>query len=489
MREIWIPELLGSLFMLVFLVRPLFKGLWPLDGIAWFPLLALGITVVIFPAYGFRPEVIPLAAVHLLITLTNLNPLLTGAHRNAEFHEQRALFTVLSLVFLAFSAALALWFAPVLRDPVNSRKVTLRGPGGAGSPVYTLHIFEGGESPEGRPLIFLVPPEFGRLNAVDGLCAALGRRGFTVVSYTYPASPARLFRFWRAFHSGTRLKKANDTGRALETEKKAEIEFILTYLKENLGSLAPGADGDALFLAGWGAGGSALTYLCAEQGGPGPRETAPGRRVTTAYGALGLVVVEGRFWSSWVPAPPPPAAEASNAFFAFLAGVRNWLGRLRPARIEGPGTPPQPAIPTLYLVSDRALEEDGKQQSYAAVFAALRNSGAPALLAALEGAGPLDYSDFRAEYPLYTALLPGSGKDNREGGGEGNGDYRERTAALIALFCGQAASFKAETGTVGGGTPGGTGGGTAAAFTGRLRLPGGLHLETRSWNLGDLRLY
>jgi hypothetical protein len=508
MQEIWIPELLSFLFTFVFLVRPLFKGLWPLDGIAWFPLLALGTTVIIFPAYGFRPECIPLAAAHFLITLMNLNPLLTGAQRNARFHEQGALFTVLSIVFLVLSTALALCFAPVLQDPVNPRNFTLQGPGGAGSPVYTLHIFEDGDSPGsgedspgGRPLIFLVPPEFGRLNAVDRLCAALGRQGFTVISYTSSASgsPGRLFRLWRAFHGGTRSKKANDAGRALEAEKKAEIEFVLTYLKENLASLAPGVNGDAVFLAGWGAGGSALAYLCAapEQNGPGFRKGAPSRmaammaaaaKVKPAYGARGLVVVEGRFWSSWVPASPRPAAESSNVFFAFLARVQSWLGRFRPERIEGPGTPPQPVIPTLYLVSDKALDEGRNQRSYAAAFAALRNSGVPAILAALEGAGPLDYSDFRAEYPLYTALLPGRGKNS---GGDRR-DYLEKSAALIARFCrlcaeppsGSGAKTGTETETETGAKTGSSG-----AFTGKLRLPGGLYLETRYWNFGDLRLY
>jgi hypothetical protein len=462
--------------MLVFLVRPLFKGLWPLDGIAWLPSLALGTAVIIFPAYGFRPECIPLAAGCFLITLMNIRPLLTGASRNAEFHEQRTLFTVSSIAFLVFSTALALWFSPVPQDPVNPRKVTLRGPDEAGSPVYTLHIFDGKAPasgiPGGRPLIFLVPPEFGGLNAVDRLCAALGERGFSVISYTRPGSAARLLRLWRAFHGGTRSKKANDAGRALEAEKKAEIEYVLAYLKENLASLAPGANGDALFLAGWGAGGSALAYLCAGQG-----ETAPGRWAAAAkpaYGALGLVVVEGRFWSSWVPAPPPPAIETSNAFLAPLVRVRNWLARFLPERIEGPGTPPQPAIPALYLVSGRALDEGEK--SYAAVFAALRNSAAPALLAALEGAGPLDYSDLREEYPLYTTLFSGSGGNGSENSGEsgGKGGYLEKSAALIGLFCELTAPSNART---------------AAAFTGRLRLPGGLYLETSSWNFGDFRLY
>jgi hypothetical protein len=479
MREIWIPELLSALLALVFLIRPLFKGLWSLDGIAWFPVLALGIVLVIFPAYGFRPECVPLALNHLVIALLNLNPLFMGARRNAEFHERGALFIIPSLGCLALASALALWFAPVLQDPVTARTVTLEAPGRAGG-SYTLHIFEGGSSspPSGtepsRPLIFLVPPDFGRLAAVDRLCAALGERGFTVISYTrnHSASPGRLSRLWRAFRQGTRLKKANDMGRALEAERRAEIEFVLSFIKGNLASLAPGAKGDALFLAGWGAGGSALAYLCAaEQSGPGiPGPGTSGRGSTGGGpGALGLVVVEGRFWSSWPVSPPPERSAPSPGFFGSLAAKgRDWLDRFRPEKVEAPVTVPRPAIPVLYLVSDRALDGDRGEQGYAAVFAALRNPGGPAALAVMEGAGPLDYSDLPAEYPLYRALFPGRSK--------GRGDYAESGAALIARFYELAAAGPPKTGA-------------PPAFTGRLRLPGGLYLETSSWTFGDLRLY
>ncbi|MDR2136586.1 MAG: hypothetical protein LBO76_08225 [Treponema sp.] len=468
MREIWIPELLSSLFMLVFLVRPLFKGLWPLDGIAWFPVLALGIALAIFPAYGFRPECVPLALSHLVVTLMNLNPLLMGASRNAAFHERGALFIVPAIGCLALAGGAALYFAPASPAPLHSRTVTLE-PDQAGGPVYTLHIFEGrdpqgsvAESGEARPLIFVAPPDFGRLDAVDGLCAALGERGFTVISYTRTnsASPGRLLGIWRAFRDGTRLKKANDAGRVLEAEKKAEIEFVLPYVKENLASLAPAADGDALFLAGWGAGGSALAYLVSAPAGKG---VSGPYGAQGPYGARGLVVAEGRFWSSWAAAPPPESGAApSGALSAVLAKLRRWFNGLRPERVEGHEAVPQPPVPALYLVSGRALDEGGGP--YAAVLAALRNSDSPAALAVAEGAGPLDYSDLPAEYPLYNALLSG-----RPGG------RAEEAAALIARFCELVIGGPLKTQA-------------PAAFTGRLRLPGGLYLETRYWNFGDLRL-
>jgi hypothetical protein len=495
MREIWIPELISSLFVLVFLIRPLFKGLWPLDGIVWFPVLALGITLTIFPAYGFRPECVPLLLHHGVVALMNLGPLSAETRRTTAFHELSGLFIASALAALVLVTAAALWFAPRDLAPVPSRQVQV--PGRNGSPAYTLHIFEGGEDTSGegapgtRPLIFLVPPGFGGLDAVDSLCAALGDRGFTVISYTRrnPGPANRLFRIWRAFRRGTVLKKANDSGRAVEAEKRAEIEFLVPYVKENLAALAPGADGARLFLAGWGAGGSALAYLAvqgqdgttgpANMGNPAPgRFPGPGRSAPPAYGALGLVVVEGRLWSSWVPAPPPlPVAGSPNPFLAFLGNLRNGMNRFRPERIAGPGGVPLPDIPVLYLVSDQALGRD--QAPYAALFAALRNSAVPAALAAMEGAGPLDYSDFPAEYPLYTTLFPGAGRaaayDWGASGPNFPGRRRSRdcigdTAALIARFYELAAPLTGDP---------------ADPPPPRQRL----HLETRYWNFGDLRVY
>jgi hypothetical protein len=526
MREIWIPELLGSLFMLMFLARPLFKGLWPLDGIAWLPLLALGITLIIFPAYGFRPECVPLLLCHGVVTMMNLGPLLTGTRRNTAFHERGILFVVPALGALVLFTGAALWFAP--QDPVPARPRLVRVPrNGAAGPAYTLHIFGGGGPEDGeapaRPLIFLVPPGFGGPAAVDRLCAALEDRGFTVISYSRrgPGSPGRFFRVWRAFRRGTVLKKANDSGRALEAERRGEIEFLVPYVKENLAALAPGADGARLFLAGWDAGASALVYLAVPgwAGGAGPGNGDPGgagsagtaagrfpgarpaaaRSIPPAYGALGLVALEGRLWSSWVPAPPPlPAAGSPGPFSAFLGRLRDWSTRFRPERMAGPGEIPQPGIPVLYLVSDQAL--GGDQAPYAAIFASLRNSALPAALAAMEGTGPLDYSDIPAEYPLWTVLFPGGAKAApyrpERGGAPGAGfpggrnprDSAGNTAALIARFC---ELIAAQAGAPPPAAPSpAQGPASPSAAQGPEAAPRPrLHLETRYWNFGDLRLY
>ena len=467
MREIWIPELLASFFPLIFLIRPLFKGLWPLDGIAWFPILSLGVAVTLVPAYGFRPEYLPSLVYQAVIALISVKPLLAGTRR---LHRRSAPFTFLNITALVLFTGIALWFAPRDLFPAEARLVRERN--------YSLRIFDA-RRPSGD-LIFLVPPEFGGIRALDSVCTALAERGFTVIAYTCSGlrSPGEMIRLWSSFRQGTVLKKANERGRVLEEKKRREIEFILPYVRENLGTLAPAAQDGAVFLAGWGSGGSALYYLASEQIAPPGRLFIPGRAGAGKMfdGVRGLVTVESRLWSAWEP-EPPPAAEAApdqNPLRRTLWLVGRWFARFRPEKIRGPGEVRPPAIPLLCLVSGRAFASEAARRDYAALFAGLRNSSGPAALAALKGAGPLDYSDFPADYPLYSALFPG-GEKKFDGFSAGD------TAALIARFCALAAGAKTENGAEAGGD-------TAGESPGELSR-GALYLETRYWNLGDLRLY
>jgi hypothetical protein len=475
MREIWIPELLASFFTLIFLIRPLFKGLRPLEGIAWFPILSLGAVAALFPAYGFRPECLPFLAYHGVMALLS-RPLLAGSRRGLR--RRSSLFTVPAIAVLALVTGLALYFAPRDLPPRETRLV--RMPGGD----YSLRIFDA--AGRSRGLIFLVPPGFGGIRAAGGVCAALADRGFTVIGYTPsgPRSPLETAARWSSFRDGTVLKKANDRGRALENKKRGEIEFILPYVRENLGTLAPEAAGGAVFLAGWGPGGSALYYLASEQAGPPGRSFAGGRAGAMFDGVLGLVAVESRLWSAWEPESPPVVETApdGNPLRRALGIARRRLARLRPEKIKGPGEIQTPAIPLLCLVSDRAFGGEPARRDYAALFAGLRNARGPAALAALEGAGPLDYGGFPAEYPLYSALFPGLG---RPPGGLFVRDSAGDTAALIARFCELAAG--AADGTAAGVT---NETGDNAAPAGEAPPPRrNLRLETRYWNLGDLRLY
>jgi hypothetical protein len=67
---------------------------------------------------------------------------------------------------------------------------------------------------------------------------------------------------------------------------------------------------------------------------------------------------------------------------------------------------PGAGLPALYLISGRALDVRG-QKPYRAVFDTMNSGTGPIALAAIEGAGPLDYQDYPIMYPVISFLQPG----------------------------------------------------------------------------------
>jgi dienelactone hydrolase len=464
MKEIWIPELISALLLLLFLFRPLIKGLWPLEGLNWFPVLAFGITLCLFPAYGFRPECVPLLLYFTVLALLNM----PFRHKD-DFHDQRLIFILPAALILALTMAVALIFAPAeFPAPATAPKiVTVQDE--RQNRNYTLHIFGPAEnaarqSRQRRPLLLLIPPEAGGVSTVDVLCASLADRGFTVISYARQGfdslTPAKLSRIWQSFRRGTVSKKANDFGQALETGRREDLEFLLPYLRRNGNTIVPGTDPETLIVAGCGAGGAAAAYLAAD-----PAFIAQNKQLR------GIVAVESGFWSVYRPEERStlPVPASANWFKKAWITVQNWFAGLPPLKMAGLGTVPRPGVPALYLVSDHALEPQAAQTRYAAAFNLLRNTApAPAALIALKGAGPLDYTDYPAEYPLYSALFPGQEKK----AGLRAQDCIEDTAAVITGF---AASVLRAPDTLHN-TP----------------VHTEIHLSTRSWedpswNLSDLR--
>jgi hypothetical protein len=463
MKEIWIPEFISSLLLFFFLIRPLVKGLWPLEGLAWFPLLAFGIIAAVFPAYGFRPECVPLLLNQGVSVLANLNPLFGEARKKTFLRRTRNFpFILLKTAILGILTAFALFFAP-LSSPENRDKARIAAVRNeAKAQDYTLYIYEApGSSSLKNPLLFLAPPDTGSVKALDRLCAALRDRGFSVLSYRRRGfnSPANFLAWLQSFHWGTVFERANRLGRNLEEKRREDIEFLLPYIRGNNFFLVPGADPEALILAGWDAGGAALVYLAGEDADVSYAAGKTDRIV--GGGVRGIVAVESRFWSLWKgeerqSLPLPPEADW------LLRGKTFALNRLRglaPLRIEGLGTLPRPRFPVLYLASDWAF---GFKGDYAAAYALLRESANPAAIASFKGAGPLDYTDYPADYPLYSSLFPGRGRT-----GLLSGDFTEKTADLIANF---SALLLRNTGTA---LP-------KAVHQGRQE---DLYVETWSWNL------
>ncbi|MDR2480024.1 MAG: hypothetical protein LBD48_12025 [Treponema sp.] len=431
MREILIPELIVAFFLMLFFLRPFLKGLWPLDGLVWLPLLGMGITIAIFPAYGFRPECVPLLFFEFLLNLINIPALTASAvSRPADdFHDRSPVFTLAGLLLIGGALFVMFVFSPKIAPGLVSEGIEIREiQDKTRNKKYFLRIYRRiqttGSGTENRPLLFLVPPETGSIAAVDQVCAALRDKGFTVISYSGESrgpdwsSPGGLIANGRTFRAGTTLKKANDRGKALESERQGDIEFLLPHIS----AFAGNGGGDApLFLAGYGAGGSALVLLTGTFG------------FAAQYPQVkGIIALESRLWSVYRHEPPvfPELPAEAPWHLRLQTDLTRRLAGLKSRRISGIGPLPTPGLPLLCLVSDRAIADGIMEENpYQALLRTVRGSPNPAVLAAIEGAGPLDYSDYPLTNPVYSFLFQGQARET-----EKSLDPAGDTAGIICNF-------------------------------------------------------
>ncbi|MCL2528582.1 MAG: hypothetical protein FWE42_09220 [Defluviitaleaceae bacterium] len=412
-KEIWIPEALAVLFLVIPLFRPFIKGLRSLDGVAWLPLIALGILVGIFPAYGFRPEVIPVLVFAVFFNLANLFSFIANAmgRQNDSLQERGPFRTIVAMVLLVAVAVPMFAFAPQVytryeREIEPVRSLTVQGE--FLSYEYVLRIY--GPVQANRPLIFIVPPEIGAAASVELICENLQAKGFTVVTYfrrdldtlfidesgKRHLFPIRILRYWRIFRRATDLAVANERGRVLEDARQSDLEFLLPRLPALLGVMGR-ADLPPMLFVGYGAGGSALAYMAVENG------------FLDRHGnVLGVMAIESQLWSSYLNIPRTIEPLTDTGMIPRLqTNVANWFHGRRRQRVSRTGPLPEPGLPVLYLVSGRALDTGRRQRAYQAVFDAMRYGYGPVALAAIESAGPLDYQDYPLTHPLLSFFFSG----------------------------------------------------------------------------------
>jgi hypothetical protein len=438
MSEIWLPELIIASFLSLYFIRPFIKGLWSLDGLVWLPLLSLGITLGLFFAYGFRPECIPLLLFEIVLNIANIPALAFSAasRQNEDFRDWSPFFTVSAIALLGVVFLIMFAFSPKVPPGLIDTGVIVRKiRDEAQKRDYFLRIYGHDQDGGQRPLIFLIPPEAGSIGAVDRICAGLRDRGFRVVSFSrrgfdFPASdekgrphfvsPAGIRAMWQAFRQGTVLAKANEQGKDLETERLRDIEFLLPRVSALAGDPAREAP---LFLVGYGAGGSALILLSASADFTGRFDHVKG-----------VVAVESRLWSLYRSDPPvfPEAPAGAPWPVRFRMGITRRLAGLKARRVSGPGPLPQSGVPLLALVSDQALSNrvSGGQSAKNPYLPFLEILGRPyAALAAIEGAGPLDYTAYPSSHPLYSFMFPGLNQDSKK-----SADPLADTAGIITNF-------------------------------------------------------
>ncbi|MCL2191875.1 MAG: hypothetical protein FWB78_00585 [Treponema sp.] len=414
-REIWVLGTLAALFLAIPLLKPFINRLRGQDGLVWLPLIALGILVGIFPAFGFRPEVIPMLVFALFFNLGTLISFVASSlgRPGDTFRERGPFRTIAAMVLLVVATVPMFAFAPQVyarheRDVALARDLAVSMPGEFLGHDYVLRIY--GPVQTNRPLIFLVPPEIGSAASIELICESLYEKGFTVITFfrkDYDTlfidengrrhlSPGRLLRYWRIFRRGTDLASVNERGRALEAERRIDIEFLLPRLPALLG-LAGRNELPPVLFVGYGAGGSALAYMAGEGG-----------FLERHSDALGVIAIGSHLWSSYLSEPRFVEPLTDTGMFSRLrTNIANWFRGMRRERVGRTGPLPETGLPVLYLVSGRALETGGRQNAYRAVFDALHSGSGPVALVAVESAGPLDFQDFPLTQPMLSFFFSG----------------------------------------------------------------------------------
>jgi len=431
MQEIWIPESLIILFLFIHIIRPTIKKFRDIDGLAWLPLLSLLLTITLFPAYGFRPEVIPLLLFAAVLTPLSIIKQGKVSIKYRGFRKVKFVSALPPLIFLAATTWIAFYFTPQKDTALGTVGVhTQRLKSGAteerNQTEYSIRVYidENDSQPSRRPLLILLSPALGSHSAVDMVSQELRNRGFTVlaVSERLKASPAKLFRRINAYFSGTVSAGANARGRVLEEERKEDILFLLSWIKQNprlegKGLLFDLASRDMIFLAGYNTGGSALVLL--------------ENTLSQETQLRGLIAVESPLWSLYREEEYIRAALSVDAgwYESVRYGINNWFMGIKPKKITGLGPLPKFSTPILFMVSGRSLEPKFREGRYLALFKTLEAARPYALLASVDNTSPLDYTDFPIKHPIITTLYSGGRKPVVN-----NLEAPSLTAAIITRF-------------------------------------------------------
>lgn len=433
MTDLIILEFIVGALLFISVARPFFRLFRGIDGINVLPGMALLLCVASVPAFGFRPELLPLFLAALGATFFSLPRLADIARglRVDDYGERSLAAAALKALALVFCVGFAMTFQPDPAAGADESAAFTEGvtavDGSRGAAVR-LRILrpETGDQAARFPIAVVAPPILGSAGMVDAFVEALVSRGYFTVVLSRPgldvpavdaAGGLAMPRVDAAFGAlsslfwGHRWKFAADRGAALEAERLADLSFAASYAvaaAERRERAFVYADPTSVALVGFGAGGSAALYAAA-----GP----------DALRYRAAVAVEPALLSLRVPR----AAGAEGP-----SGVSRFLSRFGLERVALPGAAgeiPSASIPALLLLSDRIQDVRSRDGRYAGAIRYLRAAAGPGFIASFGGAGPADFSDVPSEYPVYGFFSPPYEREEREAG-----YYAERAAEAVAAF-------------------------------------------------------
>jgi dienelactone hydrolase len=439
-QDLIVLELIITTTLFLAILRPYVKSFRGIDGIAVLPLVAVIASLGIYPAYGFRPELLPLTLLSLMMFVGSIPRLLDVLRRlrTDDYGERGLLRLTVGILSLAATIVFALAYTPKTDGVDGSSAAAYRErivrDDMRGVELY-LRYYPGSEEQKGdlrRPIILIVPPESGSVAVMDRLCAALVDRGFFVATYSrkgtdfpafhpegrriYPGGTAFIRRAFAVF-GGMRFAFAARVGAAIERERSADLAFLVDYMKlasEQIDNPYGAVDTDKIVIAGFGTGGAAASLYASS---------------SMASSIVAAVSIEGPIFTALRGEGAPPVPSRAEKTGIVGTWISSLTARFRIERIVGTEDVSGPKVPLLFIVSDRVREPDSRDGRYATILRSLRAAEAPSVLASVDGAGPFDYSEAGEVYPLYSAMMPGLGERNPQ-----PGFYAEKAADLITNF-------------------------------------------------------
>ncbi|MDR2865247.1 MAG: hypothetical protein LBV68_06545 [Spirochaetaceae bacterium] len=448
MPDLGILEILIVFFLFMPLAQPYIKTFHTIKGLNYFPLIALFCTVAIFPAYGFRPECLPLFVFTLVYYRIN-SLRIKRATPHSVYTERSPLYFICILFFIVGTSFIAIYFLPLTDSRVFSyTEIEKKYDPGRNNEYFTKvynkktgNEFEGEKAAlSGRPLVLVIPPLTGSGFIVDRVCRALSEQGILVLNASragldippekgvdiktyYPVIPEYIKRL------GSSVWKNPDTYKAacfFEKERMADIEFLLPLLTKQFKS-------NEVYLLAYDEGASAAILL---SGSDNFFENNPALK--------GIIAVGPRLYSNFQleelrHSDDEEPQEGAHFFVKKWIEIKNRIKSIKRYKLAHTGKSASPRFPLLVLASERTGNPRYAEGEYAALVSFLREHARDMSVLTMNGAGAYAYSDVPEKYPVISALANISGNRSWD-----NKESVSNTAQLIYRFVEQQRTLEKE---------------------------------------------
>jgi hypothetical protein len=451
MIELIIVESIVGIFLFLHILRPYVKAFWKTAGFVFFPLIALLCCAAMVPAYGIRPECLPLFLFTFVYSVLSFPSVTAVFSRFTHdyIHDGAQVLSFVATLLLVFSLVVAFRFVPYDETQIADAQKTHVT---VNDPSRGVDLFVSYYQGESGDLVLVIPPVTVPLTMIEETCAMFRDRGYKVLAFSRPSFDntaidqngeavelpvlKKLNRYVQAASGIRNIKRVREQ-RAVAAEREADIRFLLSALKTNESLRKTVSGYENIFLLGYGAGGAAMIKLA------GNKNFLRANPAVKAAAAIESVVL-----CDLTEVEEEPHTNIAR-------NIRDTIKRMFQKPIPRLENISHPAIPVLFVAGDGAQQKNSYRR-YMAVVQTMLESEAPFLFASINGVHAGGFSSLAQKYPVLSFLLRGKNDSVWQ-----RKEASFNTAGYIAAFF----SMVKETPTL-------------AYLQNNLTVPGAVFLET-----------